>query len=163
MVKICPKYTKKVHYQEMLFSLKGMSNSSATPWSIAHPAPLCMGFARQEHWSELPFPSPGLPNPGSSQCLLHWKMDYLLLSHLSYNLRYYKTMEQHNQSWLYLLEGNVVNIQHLIIGYFFYQNKNLHLSIKACTLFKWENLDSVTKVRNKEGYHIGIVEHSSRY
>ena len=24
-----------------------------------------MGFSRQEHWSELPFPSPGdLPNPG---------------------------------------------------------------------------------------------------
>ena len=24
-----------------------------------------MGFPRQEHWSELPFPSPGdLPNPG---------------------------------------------------------------------------------------------------
>ena len=28
-------------------------------------------------------------------------------------------MEQHNQSWPYLLEGNVVKIQHLIIGYLF--------------------------------------------
>ena len=37
----------------------------ATPWSIAHQAPLSMGFSRQEYWSELPFPSPGdLPNPG---------------------------------------------------------------------------------------------------
>ena len=28
-------------------------------------APLSMGFPRQEHWSGLPFPSPGdLPNPG---------------------------------------------------------------------------------------------------
>ena len=27
-------------------------------------APLSMGFSRQEHWSGLPFPSPGdLPNP----------------------------------------------------------------------------------------------------
>ena len=37
----------------------------ATPWSIAHQAPLSMGFSGQEYWSWLPFPSPGdLPNPG---------------------------------------------------------------------------------------------------
>ena len=37
----------------------------ATPCTIAHPAPLSMGFSRQGYWSELPFPSPGdLPNPG---------------------------------------------------------------------------------------------------
>ena len=37
----------------------------ATPWTIAHQAPLSMGFSRQEYWSGLPFPSPGdLPNPG---------------------------------------------------------------------------------------------------
>ena len=37
----------------------------ATPWSIAHQAPLSMGFSREEYWSGLPFPSPGdLPNPG---------------------------------------------------------------------------------------------------
>jgi len=37
----------------------------ATPQSIALEAPLSMGFSWQEHWSGLPFPSPGdLPNPG---------------------------------------------------------------------------------------------------
>ena len=37
----------------------------ATPWTIAHLAPLSMGFSRQEHWSGLPFPSPwDLPDPG---------------------------------------------------------------------------------------------------
>ena len=37
----------------------------ATPWIIAHQAPLSMGFSRQEHWSGLPCPSPGdLPDPG---------------------------------------------------------------------------------------------------
>ena len=37
----------------------------ATLWTVAHEAPLSMGFSRQEYWSELPFPSPGdLPNPG---------------------------------------------------------------------------------------------------
>ena len=35
----------------------------ANPWTLAHKAPLCMGFSRQEYWSGLPFPSPGdLPN-----------------------------------------------------------------------------------------------------
>ena len=37
----------------------------ATPWTIAHQAPLSMGFSRQEYWSGLPCPSPGdLPDPG---------------------------------------------------------------------------------------------------
>ena len=37
----------------------------ATLWTVAHEAPLSMGFSRQEYWSRLPFPSPGdLPNPG---------------------------------------------------------------------------------------------------
>ena len=28
------------------------------PWTIAHLAPLSMGFPRQKYWSGLPFPSP---------------------------------------------------------------------------------------------------------
>ena len=36
-----------------------------TPWTVAHQAPLSMGFSRQEYWSGLPFPFPGdLPDPG---------------------------------------------------------------------------------------------------
>ena len=30
-----------------------------TPWTVACQSPLSMGFSRQEHWSVLPFPSPG--------------------------------------------------------------------------------------------------------
>ena len=42
-----------------------MSESLMTLWTVAHQAPLSMGFPRQEYWSELPFLSPGdLPNPG---------------------------------------------------------------------------------------------------
>ena len=38
---------------------------SATPWTVAHQSALPVGFSRQEHWSGLPFPSPGdLPYPG---------------------------------------------------------------------------------------------------
>ena len=37
----------------------------ATLWTVSRQAPLSMGFSRQEHWSGLPFPSPGdLPDPG---------------------------------------------------------------------------------------------------
>ena len=40
-------------------------SDSATPWTIAHRAPLSMGFSRHEYRSGLPFPYPGdLPNPG---------------------------------------------------------------------------------------------------
>ena len=38
---------------------------SAIPGTVAHQAPLSMGFPRQESWSEQPLPPPGdLPNPG---------------------------------------------------------------------------------------------------
>ena len=36
-----------------------MSDSSATPWTLALQAPLSMEFHRQEYWSGFPFPSPG--------------------------------------------------------------------------------------------------------
>ena len=32
----------------------------ATPWTVAYQAPPSMGFSRQEYWSGLPLPSPGL-------------------------------------------------------------------------------------------------------
>ena len=50
-----------------------------TPGTVAHQAPLSMGFSRQEYWSGLPFPSPGdLPDPGIDPHLLHllhWQAD----------------------------------------------------------------------------------------
>ena len=37
----------------------------ATLWTVAHLAPLPVGFSRQEYWNELPFPTPrDLPDPG---------------------------------------------------------------------------------------------------
>ena len=37
---------------------RSVVSNSATPWTVAHQAPLSMGFSRQEYWSGLPFPSP---------------------------------------------------------------------------------------------------------
>ena len=57
-----------------------------TQWTVAHQAPLSMGFPRQEYWSELPFPTPAdLPDPriehsSLSSCLLHWQADSLPLA-----------------------------------------------------------------------------------
>ena len=34
---------------------------SATPWTAAFQAPPSMGFSRQEYWSGVPLPSPGIP------------------------------------------------------------------------------------------------------
>ena len=43
-----------------------------TLWTIAHQAPLSMGLSRQEYWSGVPFPSPGmspLRNQTSISCI----------------------------------------------------------------------------------------------
>ena len=55
----------------------------ATPWTVAHQAPLSTGFSRQEYWIGLPFPPPGIfPIQGSNPHLLHllhWQVDSWLL------------------------------------------------------------------------------------
>ena len=53
-------------YTFMLLLLSPLNHVQlfATPWTVAHQAPLSMGFSRQEHWSGLPCPPPGdLPHP----------------------------------------------------------------------------------------------------
>ena len=48
----------------------------ATPWTVAHQAPLSMGFSRKEYWSGLPCPLQRIfLTQGSNLhllCLLHW-------------------------------------------------------------------------------------------
>ena len=59
-------------------------SNSMTTRTLACPASLSMGCARQEYWSRLPFSSPGdLPNPGiesTSLALLHWQVGSLSLA-----------------------------------------------------------------------------------
>ena len=64
------------------FSLSVVSNSLQPHGLWARKAPLSMEFSRQEHWSGVPFPTPGdLPNPGIEPMSLHWQADSLPLSH----------------------------------------------------------------------------------
>ena len=57
--------TKALFWQDFkcwfihLFSVKQSCPTLVTPWTVAHQAPLSMGFSRQEYWSVLPFPPPG--------------------------------------------------------------------------------------------------------
>ena len=54
----------------------------ATPWTVAHQAPLSMGFSRQEYWSGLPFLLQGIfPTQGSNPGLPHRRQTLYHLSH----------------------------------------------------------------------------------
>ena len=47
-----------------VFSCSAVSDF-ATPYTVAHQAPLSMGFPGHKYWGGLPFPPPGkLPDPG---------------------------------------------------------------------------------------------------
>ena len=54
-----------------------------TPWTVVCQAPLFMELSRQENWSGLPFPPPGIfPTQRSNPhllCLMHWQVDSLPL------------------------------------------------------------------------------------
>ena len=62
----------------LLFSRWVVSDSFVTPWTVAHQAPLSVGFPRQGYWSGLSLPSPGgLPNPGMEPEPPAWQVDSL--------------------------------------------------------------------------------------
>ena len=55
----CPTLTRGMH------AYQGRVRPSVILWTVAHQAPLSMGFSRQEYWSRLSFPPPGdLPDLG---------------------------------------------------------------------------------------------------
>ena len=60
----------QVHHRPSVTTCMSQSLSCvrlfAAPWTVARQALLSTCFSRQEHWSGLPFPSPGdPPNPGT--------------------------------------------------------------------------------------------------
>ena len=44
----------------------------AAPWTAAYQTPPSMGFSRQEYWSWVPLPSPGLQSRGSQRVRRYW-------------------------------------------------------------------------------------------
>ena len=56
-------------WKGMCVSRSVVSDFLRSLWTVAHHAPLSMGFSRQDYWSGLSFSSPGdLPNPGLLNC-----------------------------------------------------------------------------------------------
>ena len=89
----------------------------ATPWTVAHQAPLSTGFSRQEFWSGLPFPSPRgiFPAQGLNLCLLHllhWQADSWPLHHLG---SYFK-LQIHKLSGL--IENGVCQVTMIQVSVF---------------------------------------------
>ena len=55
LLKLCAVHAKSLSHVRFFVTL----------WTLAHQAPLSMGFSRQEYWSGWPCPPPGdLPDPG---------------------------------------------------------------------------------------------------
>ena len=62
---ICDIYTHTPDCMYAFLVTALVSDFFVTLWTVAHQAPLSVGFSRQEYWRELPCPPPGdLPDPG---------------------------------------------------------------------------------------------------
>ena len=80
--------TREASQPPLFFSMKESESEVAQscltlcdPWTIAHEAPLSMGFSRQEYWSGLPFlTAEALPNPGIEPVSPAWQTGSLPLA-----------------------------------------------------------------------------------
>ena len=65
-----------------------------TPWTASHRAPLSMEFSRQEYWSRLPCPCPGIfLTQGSNSGLLHCRWILYPLSHLRAQVNHFSSVQ----------------------------------------------------------------------
>ena len=79
----------------------------ATPWAVAHQAPLSMGFPKQEYWGGLPcLPSGDLPDPG---------IEPISLMSLALAGRSFTTWDAIRATWEALRHHNVYDNKHKII------------------------------------------------
>ena len=102
----------------------------ATPWTVAHQAPLSMRFSRPKYWGGLPFSPPGdLPNPGikpESPMAPALQVDSLPLSHQGSPcclICYYK-------SFLSIYQDTKVNV-----WWFYLQLYMLHITLFWKSIF----------------------------
>ena len=78
------------------FQMKVEVLVAVTPWTVAHQAPLSMGFPRQESWRGKPFSSPGdLPDPGIKLRSPALQADYRLSHQGSHTMKYCKLRMSH--------------------------------------------------------------------
>ena len=100
----------------------------ATPWTVAHQAPLSTGFSRQEHWSGLPFSFPeDLLNPGIEPRSPTFQAESLSteLWGKMYKIWWIKSVLQ------------LIILYHLLISCFFFFNSKVFLYILNIGLEFW--------------------------
>ena len=74
----CTEYSAELAYLYGSGLVAKLCPTLASPWTVAHQAPLSVAVSRQEYWSGLPFPSPGdLPNTGLEPGSPAWQADDL--------------------------------------------------------------------------------------
>ena len=100
-----------------------------TLWTVAHQTPLSMEFSRQEHWSGLPFPSPGdLPNPGIGTRVSH------IAGRLFTNWTTREDLNIHsNGTNLHPLADLMIRTLYFIFLMFMTKMHNLNLIVKKVT------------------------------
>ena len=105
---------------------------SVAPWTGARQFPLPREFSRQEYWSGLSFPPPGIfPTQGLNPHLLHlmhWQVDSLPLAPPGRSLQVYTSEKRH--SW----RGINIPAKHLTL-FFYHKGKS---KIKRCLSRKKE-------------------------
>ena len=75
-----------------------------TPWTATYQAPPSMGFSRQEYWSGVPLPFPGLVRSLQPPDILwiHWKV-YNSIANTSKGVLFLPPSDVYVRSFLYLL------------------------------------------------------------
>ena len=73
--------TSLINYEQTNVKSLSRVRLFATPQTVAYQAPQSMEFSRQEYWSGLPFPSPGIfPTQGLNPVLPHGRQMLYCLS-----------------------------------------------------------------------------------
>ena len=82
-----------------------------TPRTVAHQAPLSMGFPRQEYWSGVAISSSRIfPTQGLNLCLLHWQADSLPTREATFSLLYGRPQSLTYHREPLLSTGNVTSL-----------------------------------------------------
>ena len=80
-LKTLPAFTRCMH--ACMLSHCSHVQLCMTLWTVAHQAPLSMGFSRRVYWSGLPCPSPGFTHYPVPKLLLHIQVVATAASHFS--------------------------------------------------------------------------------
>ena len=100
----------------------------ATLWTVAHQAPLSMGFSRQEYCSELPCPLPGIFLTGSNPGLLCLFDD-------SHSVRCEVLSHRFNLHFSEIISSSEHLFRYLLGICMFYLGKKK--SIQVCSFLNW--------------------------